>query len=438
MNDKPKRVMGVLFLTVFLDIVGFSIIFPLFPDMLEYYFDREGGAGLIGTLMENLQSITGGEEGESGFRAQVLFGGLLGTLYSALQFIFAPIWGGLSDRRGRKPVLLLTISGLALSYVLWFFSGTFLLLILARLLGGAMAGNIVVASAAVIDTTDAKSRAKGMGIIGAALGLGFICGPAIGGALALVDLTEYTESPGINPFSVPAAGAFLLALWNLLWVKSKFSETLSPENRGKAATVERTNNPLKLFRRYEYPGVNRTNLAYFIFFLAFSGMEFTLTFLAKDRFDYTRSSMVWIFVYIGLILVLVQGGIVRRVAPKYGEKKVSLAGLILVAAGMLLTGLSAGQAGFYGGLALLAVGSGLAIPSLASLVSLYAPDERQGEVQGVFRSLGALARAVGPIVACAVYWEYGPVALYVACAMVLVPALAMGAGLPRVEKAQGS
>ena len=440
-RGRPWANLGVVFLTVFIDIVGFSIIFPLFPDMLEYYFEREGSESLLGGLMHLLTRVAGGEGAEGAFRAQVLFGGVLGTLYSLLQFLFAPLWGSVSDRAGRKPVLILTISGLALSYLLWFFSADFELLIVARCFGGAMAANIVVASAAVVDSTDARNRAKGMGMLGAALGLGFVLGPAIGSALAHVDVTEWTgDRLGINPFSAAAGAAFLLSLWNLVWVKRRFRETLPEEVRGRVRTTERTASPLRLFRRWPEPGINRTNLAYFVFFLAFAGMEFTITFLAKGEFAYTSRTMFWIFLYIGGILILVQGGLVRRLSPRYGEKNVALAGLACVPPGLVLTGLSGvsgSQAMLYGGLGLLALGSGLAIPTLASLVSLYAPRHRQGEVQGIFRSLGALARAVGPVAACAVYFRYGAPALYIAGAALCLAPLAIASALPRPRASEG-
>lgn len=430
--------LGIVFLTVFIDIVGFSIIFPLFPDMLEYYMEKEGEGGVLAGLLHFLEGVAGGEGEDAEFRTQVLFGGVLGSLYSALQFAFAPVWGGLSDRVGRRPVLLLTIAGLTASYLLWIFSGRFLALILARVLGGAMSGNIAVASAAVVDSTDERNRTKGMGMLGAALGLGFFFGPALGSLLARVHLEVPTAGAlGLHPFSAAAAGAFALSLANLVWVLRRFRETL-PQGIADHRTA-RPINPVKLFHRYEHPGINRTNLAYFLFLLAFAGMEFTLTFLAKERFHYTSENMFWIFAYVGIILIVVQGGVIRRVAPRYGEKNLSLAGLILLLPGFLMTGWSeSSQLFFYGGLTFLAVGSALVTPSMASLVSLYTSPERQGEVQGVFRSLGALSRAVGPIVACAIYFRFGAPSLYTAGALLLLAPILIAAGLPGIEGASST
>ena len=146
--ERKKSPIGVLFLTVFVDLVGFSIIFPLFPDMLEYYGEKDSFfAGLIAQLAE-----LSGEQGEKReLYTRVLFGGILGSLYSLLQFLFAPMWGRLSDRVGRRPVLMWTIGGLCVSYLVWIFSGSFLLLIISRVLGGVMGGNISVATAAMAD-----------------------------------------------------------------------------------------------------------------------------------------------------------------------------------------------------------------------------------------------------------------------------------------------
>ena len=427
--ERKKSPIGVLFLTVFVDLVGFSIIFPLFPDMLEYY---AGADSFFGGLIANLAELSG-EEGDKKFTATVLFGGILGSLYSILQFLFAPMWGRLSDRIGRRPVLLMTIGGLCVSYLVWIFSGSFLLLIISRVLGGAMGGNISVATAAMADSTDEKNRSKGMGMIGMAFGLGFILGPAIGALLSSPSLDIQSWGlPGLNPFSTAAAGAFLLSLWNLSWVMRSFKESLPEEERGKAHRAGRPISPLKLFSGFDIPGVTRTNMVYFLFLVAFAGMEFTLTFLAKDRLKYTSHDMMWIFIFVGLIIALVQGGVVRRMAPKLGEKKGTLCGLILLVPGLLITGTAQTGGMFYLGLAFLAVGSALATPCLTALASLYTPADRQGEVLGPFRSLGALSRAVGPIIACAAYWRLGSeYPYYGAAALVLLPLL-LALGLPPV------
>ena len=418
-----------IFVTVLIDLIGFSIIFPLFPAMLEYYLAREPDGSSFHRLIAWLREVSGDEA-----YLPVLFGGVLGSLYSTLQFLCAPFWGSLSDRKGRRPILLLTITGIAVSYILWFFSGSFAILIAARLLGGLMSGNISVATAAVADSTTPEKRAGGMAVIGIAFGIGFTFGPAVGGALSQINLLEIApglEAWGVNPFSTAALGAFLLSVFNLFLVTRRFPETLKGID---PSGPRRTVNPLKLFGPKQLPGVNRTNLMYFVFFFAFSGMEFTLVFLAAERFDFQPLDNAWMFVFVGVVMALVQGGIVRRMVPRVGEKKMALTGVLLTIPGLLVTGLATSIGMLYLGLAFLATGGALVTPCLSALVSLYTPTERQGEVLGIFRSLGALARAIGPIAACVAYWRFGSQTPYLAGAVLLIIPLALGAKLPRPNR----
>ncbi|MCC6145712.1 MAG: MFS transporter [Candidatus Hydrogenedentes bacterium] len=417
LSPAARRALGVVFATLFIDLIGFSIIFPLFPGMLTYYRDVSDGSGLFGVLyhvVEGLNRLSGSPEGDWGII--VLFGGTLGGLYSLLQFLCAPYWGSLSDRWGRKPVLLLTMSGMLLSYVLWFFSGNFTLLVVSRLIGGIMSGNISTATAIVADVTDARNRGKGMAIIGIAFGFGFVVGPALGGMASVIDLTEHWPALakiGINPYSMPAAIALLLTALNLVQVSLRLQET-RPATAGDGPHTQRTANVFALFRA-EFPGVRRTNLAYFLFLLAFSGMEFSLTFLAVERFGFSDQQNGYMFLFVGILLALVQGSYVQRFSGRIGNKRMSLQGLAMIIPGLLIVGLAGHWQmlwPFFIGLALLAAGAAQATPCLTALASVYAPAEAQGRVLGTFRSLGALARALGPLIACVLYWRLGPTAAY--------------------------
>ena len=239
-TQKGQQTLKIVFLTLFLDLVGFSIIFPLFPDLLDYYVPEGGSSGSKSILTQFLAPLYQLAElcshPDPKFITTVLFGGILGSLYSLLQFIFAPIWGSLSDTHGRKKILLITIAGLALSYLIWGLSGNFLVLIVSRIVGGVMGGNLSVATAVVADVTPKEKRTSGMAIVGIAFGLGFIMGPAIGGILGQFNLLESHPSLvtiGINPFSVTAFFSLLLSLINLTWVYLKFEETLPIEARKK-------------------------------------------------------------------------------------------------------------------------------------------------------------------------------------------------------------
>jgi len=436
LTPESKSSLKIVFLTIFLDLVGFSIIFPLFPSLAKHYLLNDPDNFFLKAIFGSIQTISNYTEGTGVFSGIVLFGGILGALYSFLQFVAAPMWGSLSDRIGRKPVLLISLTGLALSYVLWFFSGSFTTLIIARIIGGIMGGNISTATAVVADVTTSKNRSKGMAFIGIAFALGFVIGPAIGGILSLIDLTKiYPQliAYGVNPFSAPAAMALLLSLFNVIWVYRKFNESLPASKRG-LVTTQRSSNPLKIFSPLPYKGVNLVNFGNFLFLTAFSGMEFTLTFLAFERLGYTSMQNAYLFIFIGFILAMVQGGYVRRKAHEVGEKKMAMQGLIALIPGLIMIGLAYSNAMLYGGLFFLAVGSSLIIPCLTTLVTLYTPAQEQGRSVGIFRSLGALARVIGPISAAIIYYKYGSAApYYVGSVFLLIPIL-MVAKLPDVQK----
>ena len=330
-TQKGPQTLKIVFLTLFLDLVGFSIIFPLFPDLLDYYIPEaytSGSTSLLAQLIAPLYRLAElSSHSNPKFITTVLFGGILGSFYSLLQFIFAPIWGSLSDTHGRKKILLITIAGLALSYLIWGLSGNFWILIIARLVGGVMGGNLSVATAVVADVTPKEKRTSGMAIVGIAFGLGFIMGPAIGGFLGqfnLLDSYPSLASFGINPFSITAFFSLLLSLINLVWVYFKFEETLPSEARNKTQPE-----PFKLFSLFHHKNkqIKSLNLTYLIYMTAFSGMEFTLTFLAVDRFFFSTVQNGIMFVYIGLLLVITQGLLVRRFSPVLGEYKLSTFGL---------------------------------------------------------------------------------------------------------------
>ncbi len=409
LKPETKTTLKIIFLTLFLDLLGFSIIFPLFPAMAKHYMQVDADNYFLKSIFEQINALTSLNSSEQTFTPIVLFGGFLGAIYSFLQFLFAPFWGSLSDRIGRRPVLLISLMGLFLSYVLWFFSGSFTLLILARFIGGIMAGNISTATAVVADITDSQNRSRGMAFVGIAFALGFILGPAFGGLFSMIDLTTYWPTGvryGLNPFSAPALIAALLSLFNIFFIFKYFKESLPPEKRGKA-TNERSANPFLLLKPLPYKGVNLANFGHFLFLLAFSGMEFTLTFLAVERLSFSSMDNAYMFIFIGFIIALVQGGYVRRKAGLVGEQKLAVRGLILLLPGLVLIGFAHHWLLLYGGLFFLAVGSSLVIPCITSLVTLYSPAENQGKVLGIFRSLGALARVIGPILASLIYWQWG-------------------------------
>jgi DHA1 family tetracycline resistance protein-like MFS transporter len=356
-----KRVsLGLIFLVVFIDLVGFGIVIPILP-----YYAKEFGA--------NARDL-----------------GWLLAIFSLMQFLFAPLWGRLSDRIGRKPVLLFSLFVTSISMGILGLAHSLLWLFIGRTLAGAGSANISTAYAYISDITTPENRAKGMGIIGAAFGLGFIFGPAIGGILS-------PYGYGLPMF----VGAGMAAL-NLIFATFFLAEPpLSPKARA--------GNRIK---RFDFENIRitlsdpRTRLAIVTFFLvtfALTQMETTFAIFMFATFGLTARSAGVLLAISGLIMAALQGGLIGRLAKKFGEMKLILSGLLIAAVGLL------GFAGSYTltsiviALVILSVGHGMLNPSLSSLASLGADPSRRGTTMGVYQSSGSLARVLGPVTAG---WAY--------------------------------
>ena len=456
-----RRTLGLIFLTVFMDIVGFSIIIPLFPHLLDHYI-REGSAG---TLIGSLNSAAEWMGGDTVFKKTVLFGGLLSTLYSLLQFVFSPIWGALSDRLGRRRILTITLAGNALSYLLWIFAAQFWVVVVTRLVSGMMAGNIAVASAAAADITDEKDRTKGMAVVGIAIGLGFVFGPVIGGLASSVQFDTITilnffginpdffqfahgtflDSFGINPFSVPAAIAASLALLNFLLVVKFFPETLAPERRASADAKRPSVFDLATVRS---AAVRRTSFANLVYQVAFTGMENTIVFLTLALFAYSPRDNAWLFLFNGACMIFAQG-LARQLVKRLGQRKVVILGMLIAAGAFVCVALiptptpttpspAWSEGAFYLGLGLISFATGLILPSVSALVSLYSGADEQGRNLGILRSAGSLARVIGPVTAALLYFHFGShFWVYLGGALLMLPAIWIVRGLPdpAVERA---
>ncbi len=431
--------LGVIFLTLYIDLIGFSIFFPLGPELLRYYIAHESAGGLFSAVFTRLQAVAHATHAPE-FATGALFAGLLGSVYAFMQFLFSPVWGARSDRVGRRPVLLATIAGNAVSYLLLCFSGSFTLFLLSRILGGIMGGNLAVAIAAVSDVTSRENRAKGMGVVGAAFGLGFLTGPALGGLtahLSLLDPFPALARFGVHPFTVPATLATGLCLANLLWVAARFTETLPPERRG-AGTSLRERNPLRALFTLPDRVLRRANLVGFLVTFCFSFFETTISFFTAERLHYTPGQLTLVFVHLGVVSILTQGLLVRRAVPLIGEKRTALLGVALLAASFAGLGLAIGVARstplMFAVLTCCAVGSGFANVGLSALVSLYARPEEQGKVTGIYRSLGFLARAASPVVAGLLFFQAGGTLTFLVGGAGLLVPLALGLALPEPRK----
>lgn len=433
-KNKPLS-LGVIFLTLYIDLIGFSIIFPLGPDLIAHYLSTDGQSGLLGWLLTQSNAIAQSFGRDNAFAA-VLFGGVLSSFFSVLQFIFAPFWGTISDQRGRRGVLLLTVAGTALGYLVWVLSGSFWLFLLSRIVTGAFSGNLSVATAAVADVTSRAERSKAMGIVGAAFGLGLVTGPTLGAFTAHINLLDSFPSLarlGFNPFSVPALIAFAMCLVNLVWIYLRFKETLSPEVRAEARDP-RIRNPLSAIFGLSNVAVRRTNLVAFVYSLAFVAMETSLTFLAAERFGYTARQNGYLLGFLGLCSIITQGYIVRKLLARVDEIRVLNSGLIFSAVGLLAVGFALQPWMLYLGLACLATGSGLVNPASTGLISLYSSAQEQGRVLGIFRSLGSLSRAITPIVAGAAFWLFGSRSVFIAAALLSLGAFSLSTTLPKPQK----
>lgn len=431
--------LGVIFLTLFIDLIGFSIFFPVGPAMLEWYVKQESQGGLFQSLVVHLEGLAHVAHASS-LATGALFAGALGSVYAFMQFVFSPVWGAYSDRIGRRPVLLITIAGNALSYLVLFFSGSFTLFFAGRLLGGIMGGNISVAIAAVSDVTSRENRSKGMGLVGVAFGLGFLVGPGIGGFASQFDLLKRwpdLAAWGVHPFSVPAAIALALCVVNLLWVQARFRETRVGTGRGPAATL-RERNPFHAFFKNPDAGIRRVNLVGFVVTFGFSFFESTISFFTADALHYAPRDLMWVFVVIGLVSIFTQGVLARRLVPKLGEKPSAVGGMTLIGLSFAGIGYAVGIAHstplLYLVLTLSTIGSGFANIALSSIVSLYAKPEEQGKVTGIYRSLGFLARALSPAVAGWLFFNSGGTFTFMIASLVLLAAAALGTRLPRPVK----
>jgi MFS family permease len=366
----------------------------------------------------------------------VFFGGVLSSLFSILQFIFAPFWGSVSDRHGRRHVLMFTVAGTALGYLVWFCSGSFWLFLVSRIVSGAFSGNLSVATAAVADVTTREERSRAMGIVGAAFGLGLVTGPMLGAFTTHINLLTNHPSLarfGVNPFSVPALIAFGLCLVNLVWIGARFKETLSPESRANAAHA-RLRNPLRAILTLKNRAVRHLNVVSFVYSLAFVAMETSLTFLAADRFGYTARQNGYLLGFLGVCAVITQGYIVRKLLHRIDEIRVLGSGLLFSVVGLLTLGFAVAPWMLYVGLALLATGSGLVNPASTGLISLYSGPSEQGRVLGIFRSLQSLSRALTPMIAGAVSGAFGFRVLFAAGAALALAAFGLGRTLPKPAK----
>ena len=429
---RKRRSISVLLFILILDLMGFSLIFPLVPDLLSFYVGSDYHSldrylpHFLDWLLQVAPAIGNSEE-----RDIILLGGVLAALYSLLQFACSPFWGRLSDRLGRRPVLLLTSLGLALGYLIWGASSTFTMFLVSRVVAGMMAGNLGVATAAMADISTQEGRTKSMGLVGAAFGVGFIVGPALGGALSKVVISS--DSLHLNPFAAAAFASMALSLLSATLNFFYLQETLPTELRQK--TKFRFEHPFQALKKLDQPLFRRMLLLNFVFMFLFTSFEFTMTFFYKIDFGLSPARIGIIFVYLGVLLAFGQGYLVRRLSAVWSEKTMILWGIVLLAIGLPFLALSSPSVPWsLVALAPVSIGSSLMQPSMTGLASRLVSADIQGLAMSTFRSMGSLARGVGPVFGAYIYGSMGITFTYFTLSVLLI--LSFLAGLVTLVAAQ--
>ncbi len=352
--------MAALFLTVFVDMVGFGIVIPLLP----FYAERYGAAP---------DTVT-----------------LLVAAYTFCQFLFAPVWGRLSDRFGRRPIILLTIFGTVVGYAGLVFTDSLLTLFLARAFTGAMAANMAVIHAYVADVTPPEQRARGMGRMGAAHGMGFVTGPAIGGLLAGTDPANVDfQLPFIIAGSLSAI-AFVIAIFSV-------AESVSPEAKAAAARRTPQNRIAKFLEMVSRPQLGILLLLMTMTPFVFSGVESTFVMWSERALGWGPEQNGYLYTFMGVVAVCVQGLLVGPLAARLGERRLIMLGAVLMGIGVLLLPFGTGYPWLGVAFGFIVFGTCITNPSINSLISQFATAEERGSLLGVAQSCSGLARIMGPI-----------------------------------------
>ena len=375
MKERSPR--ALIFFTIFIDLLGFGIVIPIAAYIADDYTQGPWKEAQIGLLMAS---------------------------YSVCQMIFAPIWGRLSDRIGRRPVLFVSLFGSVVSYTLFGLATQYWMLLVARMFAGVCAANITVAQAYIADVTSPEKRSASMGLIGMAFGLGFALGPVFGGGL---DGIRRLFWPGLTEQMLPGLGAAAICLVNLIWAVRTLPESLPPEKRGQTEGYRRLASVSAVMASLRHRTIGPLVGVFFLSTLAFANMEVMLGIYAKETPELLMkvAGIYGLFVYIGLLLAFMHGYVSRKLLIFIPETVLVIVGTFAQAVALLIFPLYPSLIWIFFSMAILAFGQGISVPSLLALVSKSVSASEQGHIMGITQSASSAARVVGPLFAVAV-WHF--------------------------------
>jgi len=371
-----KAALFTVFLAVLIDLIGFGLVLPLIP----FY--------------------------ASEFKATPITIGLIYSIYSFAQLICSPFWGNLSDKIGRRPIMLISTFGACIAYIVFGLAGSIATLFISRLFAGVMGGNISAAQAYVADVTTHEDRAKGMGLIGAAFGIGFLLGPAIASLLISPKFLSLFHINEAYKYMIPGFFAAGLSLLSFIFVYFKLPETViknqtqktDPERISKSSIFSKSFWANILAERPSGPKFLFPILILCVFLLSFGQASLYSSFplFCKTQLNISVEKVGLLFAFMGLIAIFVQGGLIRVLVKKFKEEKIFLVGSILMVIGFCLIPLSATKNHLLLMLIPLALGGSLTAPTLTSFISKEADPSKQGQAMGTSQGISALGRATGP------------------------------------------
>jgi len=356
-KNRKSFALGFIFITLLIDVIGLAIIIPVFPKLIE---------GLIHGTISQASKVSG----------------LLLVAYAVMQFLFSPIIGNLSDQYGRRPVLLISLLGFGIDYLFLAFAPTIGWLFVGRIIAGITGASFTTASAYIADVSSPEKRAQNFGMIGVAFGLGFIIGPVIGGVLGKINV-HY-------PFYAAAA----LALLNAAYGYFVLPESLAKEHR-RPFSWKRANPLGTLIHLKKYPAVIGLAVCLFVVYFANHAVQSVWTFYTMQKFKWDEDLVGYSLGFIGLMVAIVQGGVIRIAIPKLGQKRSIWFGLMLYALGMLLFGMANKSWMMFAYMIPYTLG-GIAGPALQGVMTNEVPANEQGELQGGLTSLMSLSSIFGP------------------------------------------